>query len=234
MPGDDDRTTSGKSKELRPNPGPRPPKHIAEKHLKSTEGVLAAQHLLVVAHGGEHPDVEILEEWDLDLLPLPPPDHPQYLRILSERNKMERENVKIRKLAKTRTLQAWTELYNHLLASCEDTHPTLHDEMYALCRLDKRNDHTHVPGGYADGPRAYQLYLDALFPDERTKMDREIYEKALKMQQDNPLPALALPSEFRKRALTFITDINENLARKFSPNDAGEHILSLLPRSRLC
>ena len=51
MSGQDE--TSGKSKELRAHPGPRPPKRIAQQHLDSVEAVLAPRHLLLVAQGGK-------------------------------------------------------------------------------------------------------------------------------------------------------------------------------------
>ena len=220
---------SGKSTELKPHPGTRPQKHLAERHLKSTEAAFATQHLLIVAMGGLHPTVEALRENPLDMIPLPTPDNPHYLRILMERSKMERENEKIRQSHRTLMLQYWTEIYNHLMSCCEETHPTLHDDMFQLCRLDRRTDDTYVAGGYADGPRAWQLYKKSLFPDERSEADCQFYEQALLLQKSNPLPANASASDFRKRALRFITDIEPNLPRKFEGNGAGEHILSLMP-----
>ena len=165
--------TSGKEIGCKLHPGPRPQKHLAEQHRKAIEGELAARHLLVVAEGGLHPDAVALSEWELDALPLPPEDHPDHYRIRMKRIEYERDNAKIRAQFDKIMYQAWTEIYNTLMKSCADSHPTLHDEMYHECRLDKRMDSTFVAGGYADGPLAWRLYLKSLFPTEtRTRSDR--------------------------------------------------------------
>ena len=95
------------------------------------------------------------------------------------------------------------------MKGCADSHPTLHDEMYHECRLDKRMDSTFVAGGYADGPLAWRLYLKSLFPTEtRTRSDRGFYELSLELQKKNPLPPDASAAAYRQRANRFITDIN--------------------------
>ena len=68
--------------------------------------------------GGLHPTVEALKENPLDMIPLPTPDNPHYIRIMMERSKIERENEKIRQSHRTLMLQYWTEIYNHLMSCC--------------------------------------------------------------------------------------------------------------------
>ena len=108
----------------------------------------AAQDLLIVCQGGYHPDVEELKLWDTSVVPELPQDHPQYFRALETRMKYERDNEKIQTQAKNITLRAWTSIGNQIMVACEETHPALWNDIYEECRLDKRTDHTYMPGGY--------------------------------------------------------------------------------------
>ena len=105
---------------------------------------------------------------------MPTVGQPQYERALESRIKIEAVNKRNAVLRDQLTYEAWTRLYGLLSDSCETTHPTMHEEMYELCRLDKRG----VTGGYFDGPRAWKIYLNSL-TEERTKVDRDSYELAL-------------------------------------------------------
>ena len=124
----------------------------------------AAQGLLTVCQGDFHPDVQELKLWDLSKLPVVPPDHSQYLRLLELRMRYERENDKIQTQARNITLRAWTNITNQIMSSCEESHPALFNDIHEECRLDKRTDGTYVPGGYSDGPRAYKMLLKSLLP----------------------------------------------------------------------
>ena len=97
---------------------------------------LAAQGLLGVCQGDYHPDVQELKLWDLSKLPTVPPDHPQYLRFLEIRMKYERDNDKIETQAKNITLRAWTNITNQIMSSCEESHPALFNDIWALEKLD--------------------------------------------------------------------------------------------------
>ena len=151
-------STSTSTTSLILHPGPRPKAHKAAAHLKSTKARLGSQGLLVPAEGGVPPEVDLIVDVDLSGLPVHPVGHPQYERALEFRMKVEVTNTVNARKREQLTLKAWTRVYGLLSASCETTHPVLHEEMYELCRLDKRG----VSGGYFDGPRCYKLYLASL------------------------------------------------------------------------
>ena len=219
-------STSTSTTSLIPHPGPRPKAHKAAAHLKSTKARLGSQGLLVPAEGGVPPEVDLIVDVDLSGLPVHPVGHPQYERALEFRMKVEVTNTVNARKREQLTLKAWTKVYGLLSACCETTHPVLHEEMYELCRLDKRG----VPGGYFDGPRSYKLYLASL-TGPRTKEDREVYELALKLQRENRLADDCASADFAKKALNFIVYLEPNLSRRFEPDEAGEHIVSLLPKA---
>ena len=170
------KTSTTSAKDLLPHPGPRPSSHEAAAHLKSTKARLGAQGLLIVAEGGIPPEVDLIIDVDLTCLPVPPVGHPQYERILESRMKLDIVNTRNARQREQLTYKAWTSLYGLISNCCEKTHPTLHEELYELCRLDQRG----VQGGYFDGPRAWQIYLQSLTA-ERTNVDRDSYELALKL-----------------------------------------------------
>ena len=65
----------------------------------------------------------------------------------------------------------------------------------------------------------------------RAVHDVKFYDAALELQIKNPLPAGCSGVEFSRRAAAFIVNIRNNLARKFTDEDASDFLLNtLLPK----
>ena len=90
----------------------------------------------------------------------------------------------------------------------------------------------HEPGleGYYDGTRAWALAINRLSGQQRTKVDRDFYRTAERLQTENKLADGCRAEEFVKKALAFIVHISPNLAQPYSKEESAEYIVDLMPK----
>ena len=74
------------------------------------------------------------------------------------------------------TMEAWTNLYAFLKKSTETTAPVLSRALVRDCDLSQT---AGLAGGYFDGPLAWRMVLNELFPQERTEADKQYYLRAV-------------------------------------------------------
>ena len=214
-------TTSGLI--LADHPGPHPKAHEARVWLRNTKARLG--RLLPVAEGKESPTAALIIDHDLTKVPMHPANHRNHDKRLETRMKLTRENEIMMRKRFDIQMSEWTSIYIALAQCTETSHPTLHEEMYECCRLDDRG----VPGAY-DAPMAWQFVLDSLTVTTRSKEDKKYYDVCLDVLLKNRLADHGTAFAFTKMVESFIVNINPNLSRPFSLEDAGELIIGLLPK----
>ena len=96
--------------------------------------------------------------------------------------------------------------------------------------------HAHIYtryDGFYDGPLAWRLIKEKALPpvDRRSKHDRDYYDAANKLQKKYRLPDHCTSTSYETKALAFVVCINLYLAQLYSPQDAVEYLIDLLPNS---
>ena len=220
---DSETTISSSSLRLLKHPGPHPMAHESRDWLRSSRARLG--RLLPVAERQNSPAAELIVDHDLGMVPAFPIGHPYYDKRMELRMKLQRENAVFALKRFDLLMSDWTKIYLAVMECCEFSHPTLHEEIYEHCRLDARG----VPGGY-DGPMAWSFVVLSLTVTVRSKADKNYYDLCLKVQTDHRFPDHGLAINFLKKAQAFIVNINPNLSRPFTPADAGEHIIEMMPK----
>ena len=85
-------------------------------------------------------------------------------------------------------------------------------------------------GSNFDGPLAWRFVLALLKKAERTKEDKKYYKTAEELQLRHHLPDGCSAEDYSKKAHAFVANILPNLAQTYSPEDAGDYIIDLMPR----
>ena len=102
---------------------------------QSAYGVVTARKLLAVAQGDSPAKADAIIDVVLTDFPAHPLGHKDYERRLQFRTEALAKNKANKTIRRQLTLEAWTELYTLLSASCETTAPMLHRELETKCDL---------------------------------------------------------------------------------------------------
>ena len=201
-------------------------KHQADLWIETVETRLAGINLLSVARGGQTPEYHEVK----DTTPLPelPPSHPHYEKRLEHRHRVAHDNDINAQRRYVIEMKAWTRLYDALHTSVASTSPMLAKEMHTLCDISHKHG---ASGAYFDGPLAWNIIIKVLTGVERTKADKRYYELAEELQRKHHLIDGCSAAEYSAKAQSFIAHILPNLARQFSPTDAGDYLIDLMPTS---
>ena len=198
--------------------------HAATQWKEDAEATLAGLKLLAVAQGGNHPEAEAIIDVDLSEHPELDLTHRDYCRRMEFRSKVIAQN-KSNALKRQRImLEAWTELYTLLKKCTEKTAPVLSRKLMTLC--DMATTHS-MPGGYYDGPRAWQLALGALRSAERTEADKDFYRTAERLQLASHLADGCRADEYSTKAMAFVQHIAPNLPQAYEQADISEYLINL-------
>ena len=125
-------------------------------------------------------------------------------------------------------MRAWNKLYQLVYASVEGVSALLAKEIQTLCSIPTDGSED---GSNFDGPRAWNIVTTALLSLERTKTDKKYYRTAEELQLRHHLPDGCSAEEYSKKATAFVDKIMPNLAQKYDPEDAGDYIIDLMPKS---
>ena len=128
----------------------------------------------------------------------------------------------------TLTMEAWTEVYTFLKSCTESSAPVLSRQLRDSCDLMKTRS---LPGGYFDGPRAWQIVLQKLAGGKRTEMDKDFYRSAERVQRASHLPDGCPAVEYSRKALAFLGHIRPNLAQSYNDDDTATYLIGLMPKT---
>ena len=211
-------------------PGEKVLLHQATQILEDAVGYLSSHgDLMRFASEGTTRKMEVIID-----PPIPtalPEGHAQYFRMEQERRNATQ---KIRENDAKR-LELWSEATNDLFQTVRPSvqaAPLLSREMLALCDLssDKIPEEARQPPGTFDGRLAWRMFLNHLFPEERTDGDKDYYRVAEQLQRDHPLPAGCAVAEYTKRATAFLHKIVPFQAAQHTPHDISDYLLKLMPK----
>ena len=143
---------SNKKSVLTKHCGLRTRLHQAKAVERAVRADLADKDLLEAAEGGLPSSVRMIKDVPIHRIPGVPGESQHDAAVFKATIQNEKNHEKVRL---NRLLRAWTKIYSYLSASCKETCPSLHEELYQLCEMASRG----YPGGVYDGPLAFRLYM---------------------------------------------------------------------------
>ena len=205
-------------------PGENALKHVADKWIQTCETRLGGMGLLSVARGGKTP--ESLELRDTPQLPALPPGDSGYQRRVEAIHRIAASNAEKAERRYVLEMRAWNKLYGLVLSSVEGVSTLLAQELRTLCAITEGGE----DGSNFDGPLAWRVVLMLLTKAERTKEDKKYYKTAEELQLRHHLPDGCPAEDYSKKAHAYVANILPNLAQSYTPEDAGDYIIDLMPR----
>ena len=202
--------------------------HEGALFKEQAEARLAAKKLLAVAQGYDPPSVTCIVDVDLTSLPALPPGDRDHHRREEARIKIQAQNKANDQKRHTLRMEAWTELYTLLKASTELTAPVLSRDLMRLCDLWITRK---LPGGYFDGPRAWNIVLHKLEGDHRSETDKDYYRSAERIQRASHLPDGCKATEYSRKALAFLIHIKPFLSQSYDDDDTTQYLIGLMPKA---
>ena len=202
--------------------------HDAKLYQEQVEARFAARSLLVVAQGGSPPAADAIIDIDLSKLPPLPESHRDFNRREEVRIRIGTQNTANQRRRVQLTMEAWTEIYTLLKTSTETTAPVLSRELKEVCDLAVVRN---IPGGYFDGPRAWQIVLDRLQGGKRTEMDKDFYRTAESVQRASHLPDGCSAADYSRKALAFLIHIKPFLPQSYDDDDTAQYLINLMPKA---
>ena len=199
--------------------------------MEAVDDYLARANLLSVVQGEEPLRVKALAQYDLDRdLPELLESHRDYEKRKAARAELRRKIEQNDRQAREYTLDDWTKIATTIFASLADNAPLLRKTIRdQTCLLKLKG----IGGGRYDGPLAYKLLRAAVIvpPHDRTEADKNLYKLADRFQVDHRLPDGCSGAEFEAKAYAFIHRIMPNLPQAYTPSDAADRIITMLPKS---
>ena len=220
--GRDERTGKIRLEEL---PNEYPLQHVSVKWVESTEAAFGL--LLAVAQGGWPHEARLIRDRSLEDIPALPDTHPDHHRRLEARLRLQYENDCNQQKRVQMCMRARTSIYQMLHKACEKNAPTLARQLHDSCDLSALGDDFV---GMWDGCKAWRIVLERLNFDP-SKAEKNFYRDCEKIVRETQLPAGSQPEAFEKKALKYVTDINDNLSQPLKGGDLGDFLLDLLPIS---